>query len=883
MDAHHSLGSGELRRFFSPETVAIVGATDKEGSVGATLTANLLNSKALKGKVFPINPKRKELLNVPCHPSILEVPESIHLAVIIVPAKFVPQVIRECVEKGVESVIIISAGFKEVGEEGAKLESEILEIIKGTPLRIIGPNCLGLMYTPSELNATFAATTANPGSIGFISQSGAMCTAVLDWSMEKNVGFSAFVSIGSMLDVDWGDLIEFLGDDPHTDAILIYMESIGNARSFLRAAKKVSRKKPIILIKGGRSDLAAQAILSHTGTLAGSHDNFIAAMKSAGVILADSIGEFFNLTEFVAKQAIPDGSNICILTNAGGPGVLATDAIDQFQSTIAQIDEKTIKKLDEKLPAAWSRSNPVDVLGDALADRYEAALEALYEDPASDSILVILSPQDMTDPTGTAKAMLDISKNSKKPMIASFMGGAFVKEGAEMLGQGNIPCYPYPDSGVQVLSEFFHYKKQIDRLDQPPRICDQLATQLPSKERKSGVDHIFTLAAREGRTLLSEFESKEVLTLYGIPTCQTRKCLSLEEAVKAANDIPFPLVVKLQSETITHKSDVGGVKLHINSVEEVEKAYKEIEESVTKLCGKEHFGGVTVQQMITSKGYEVILGSTLDSQFGPMLLFGSGGTLVEIYKDAALGLPPLNETTATQVLEETKIFHALQGTRGEKSADINLLKQILIAFSILIAENPRIKECDINPLLAGPEEIIALDARIVLHDHSIPAHELPKPATPPYPYDQIYNCKEMEMAPSRLENLPDILKWMKGLKSEEQWMVRVGDDPIESKALLLATPSYDRALYWLIWKGGNIEGAVLLDYSCDQHVGRIKLIHATDEAYEKALGFCSSHGIEHIECVTLKGDESLQATIEKHGFSKGNTKCDAITVWQKTL
>ena len=752
-----------LDPLFKPKSVALIGAKDDKGTVGHTILQNL---KTFSGKLYPINPKRTTVLGKKCYPNLSAVPEPVDLAIIVTPAKTVPSLIKECVDKKIPSVIIISAGFKELGPSGIALEEEIRKTIQNTSTRVIGPNCLGLMNPSHHLNATFAATDALKGEIAFISQSGAMCTAVLDWSLEQKVGFSAFVSIGSMLDIHWGDLIDYLGNDPNTSSILIYMETIGNARAFLSSARKVTLTKPIIVIKAGKTEAAAKAAASHTGSLAGSDDVFEVAMQRAGVLRVDSIDELFNIALALGKQPVPKGSNLTIITNAGGPSVLAVDKAVSEGAKMSELDPKTIQSLNKFLPEAWSHSNPVDILGDASPERYAQTINEIVNDPGTDGILVVLSPQDMTDPKKTAENLLPFAEISK-PIFASWMGGTTVQEGTQILNSANIPTFAYPDSASKVFADMCRHHENLQMLYQIPAIRDEL------DNKESGLKHLkvqeMLVAIRsQNRDLLTEMEAKKVLSYYGIPTVDTFIATTSDEAVKYAKKLGFPVVLKLHSETITHKTDVGGVKLNLKTDESVRESFEAIEESVTRIAGKEHFQGVSVQKMIPQEGYELILGSTTDAQFGPVLLFGAGGALVEVFQDRALALPPLNATLAKHLIDKTKISKALKGFRGEKPIDFAELERILISFAQLIVENSWIKECDINPLRVSSNGMIALDARIVLHAQTMKDADIPKVAIRPYPNEHILQAvlkdkKEVTLRPIRPEDEPMLEKFHKSL------------------------------------------------------------------------------------------------------------------------
>ncbi len=718
-----------LDKIFAPKTVAVIGATEAPNSVGRTVLWNLI-SNPFGGTVFPVNPKRPSVLGIKAYPTIKDVPEQVDLAVVVTRAPLVPQIIAECVEAEVPGAIVISAGFKEMGPEGAKLEQEILKAAQGK-IRIIGPNCLGVMNPLTGLNATFAAGMARPGNVAFISQSGALCTAILDWSFQERVGFSAFVSIGSMLDIGWGDLISYLGDDPRTQSILLYMESLGDARSFLSAAREVAMSKPIIVIKAGRSAEAAKAAASHTGALAGSDKALDAAFRRAGVLRVNRISELFFMAEVLSRQPRPRGPRLTIVTNAGGPGVLATDALIEAGCELTKLSDETIAALNEFLPPHWSRGNPIDVLGDADPERYAKALETAAKDPNADGLLVILTPQDMTDPTMTAETLKAHARIPGKPVIASWMGGAQVAAGRDILHRAQIPNFDFCDTAARVFAYMWRYSYNLRGLYETPSLPpEDVDGDVPDRAKAA---EIIERVRSTGRTLLTEVESKELLAAYGIPTVETRIARSVDEAVQHAEAIGYPVVLKIYSETITHKTDVGGVKLNLKDADAVRAAYQQIQQSVTERAGAEHFQGVTVQPMIKMEGYELIVGSTIDEQLGPVVLFGSGGQLVEVYQDQALALPPLNDTLARRLMEQTKVYKALKGVRGRKPVDQRALEQLLVHFSHLVVEQKWIKECDINPLLASSEQIVAVDARVVLHPPEVTEDQLPRPAIRPYP------------------------------------------------------------------------------------------------------------------------------------------------------
>ncbi|HEV2094249.1 MAG TPA: bifunctional acetate--CoA ligase family protein/GNAT family N-acetyltransferase [Rubrobacter sp.] len=768
--AHDVLGyeGGSLEAIFRPETVAVVGATERPGSVGRTIMWNLVSSP-FGGTVFPVNSRRSNVLGIKAYPSISEVPQKVDLAVIVAPAPTVPGIITECVEAGVEGAIIISAGFRETGPEGIELEERVLAEARRGRMRIIGPNCLGVMNPTTGLNATFAGAMARQGSVGLLSQSGALLTAILDRSFRENIGFSSIVSVGTMMDVGWGDLIYHLGDDPKTKSIVVYMESVGDARSFLSAAREVALTKPIIVIKAGRTEAAGKAAASHTGSLTGSDEVLDAAFARSGVLRVDEISELFAMAEVLGKQPRPRGPRLTIITNAGGPGVLATDALINGGGELADISEGTMKGLNAFLPAPWSHGNPIDVLGDADPERYAKTLETAADDPESDGLLVVLTPQDMTDPTATAERLAPYAKGTGKPVLASWMGGAEISAGESVLNGAGIPTFEFPDAAARAFTNMWRYTYNLRGIYETPEPTDE------TDADREAVEGLIAAVRDSGRTILTEFEAKKVLAAYGIPTVETEVARSADEAVQLAESMGYPVVLKLDSETITHKTDVGGVRLNLQGADEVREAFEGMRASTHESFRPEDFGGAAVQPMVDLDGYELIVGSSLDPQFGPVLLFGSGGSLVEVYRDRALALPPLTTTLARRMMEGTRIFEALGGVRGRAPVDVGALEKLLVRFSQLVVEQPWIKELDINPLLASPERLIALDARVVLHDPQTAEVDLPQTAIRPYPIQYVSDeetpdGERVRVRPIRPEDEPLMVKFHATLSEQSVYM-----------------------------------------------------------------------------------------------------------------
>jgi len=753
-----------LEVFFKPRSVAVVGATAKEGSVGRSVLWNLISSP-FDGTVYPVNPKRRSVLGIRAYPSIKAIPDPVDLAVLITPAESIPGMIEECAEVGASGAVIISAGFRETGEHGLELERRVLATARRANMRLIGPNCLGVMCPITGLNATFAHTIARPGSVALISQSGAICTALLDWSLREQVGFSAFLSIGSMLDVGWGALIDYLGNDPHTRSIVIYMESVGDARSFLSAAREVALDKPILVIKAGRTESAAKAAASHTGTLAGSDAVLDAAFRRVGVLRIDELDDVFHMTEVLAHQPRPAGPRLTIVTNAGGPGVLATDMLIGLGEQLAPLSDATIAALNQVLPPHWSHNNPIDIIGDAGPDRYEAAVKIAAEDPMTDGLLVIMTPQSMSDPVEIAKKLVPFAKLPGKPVLASWMGGDRAAEGETVLNKAGIPTFSFPDNAVRAFHYLWRYSYNLNALYETPTLTEG------DKDSIAQAADLIASARGKGRTILTEFESKRLLQCYSIPTVTTRLAASAEEAAQVAMEIGFPAVLKLNSLTLTHKTDVGGVKLNLRDASAVERAFQEIETSVSEKAGAQHFQGVTVQPMVQMEGYELIVGSSIDAQFGPVLLFGMGGQLVEVFKDRALALPPLNTTLARRFMEQTQIFKALEGVRGRKPVDLGKLERLLVRFSQLVLDLPMVQGIDINPLVASAEGLIALDARVLLFPEMTDLASIPKPTIRAYPAKYIDRVTlrdglSLTIRPIRPEDEPAVVRFHSTLSDE---------------------------------------------------------------------------------------------------------------------
>jgi len=694
-----------LESFFNPKSVAIVGASRQKGKVGYEILANIMQG-GYAGKLFPINPNTDSIEGLKCFPDLKSIGQVPDLVIIIVPAKYVPGLMEECAKVGVRSVIIITAGFKEVGKEGRDLEEQVVRIARRSGIRFIGPNCLGLIAPSHKLNASFGGDLPTPGGIGYISQSGALLAAILDLANASGIGFSTLVSIGNKADIDELDIIQALGSQKDTKVIAGYLESITDGDTFVREAEEISYKKPILLMKSGGTEAGARAASSHTGSLAGGEVAYESAFKRAGVIRCESIKQQFDFAQAFANQPLPKGPKVAVITNAGGPGIMAADAIEQEGLTFSKLEDETRTKLMGGLPPAANVYNPIDVLGDALADRYEFALNIVLDDPNVDSAIVLLTPQAMTQAKETAEAVVRLAGKKGKPVLACFLGAEKVKEGLQVLRQGNIPQYDSPESAVATLKVMTDHVRWRNR---PKRVVRLF----PVNRRK--VESIVERHMRQGLLEIGEAESKEILEAYGFATPKGSIATTAEQAANIAQQLGYPVVLKIWSPDILHKSDVGGVKVGLKSEQEVKDAFDLMMYRIPKKRPEAHILGVLVQEMVRS-GKEVILGMHRDPRFGPLMMFGMGGIMVEVLKDVSFYLAPLTGEEAKQMLMNTKTYHILQGVRGQEGVDIEAIAEGLQRLSQLVTEFPEIKEMDINPYVVGVPGTtsIAVDARISL-------------------------------------------------------------------------------------------------------------------------------------------------------------------------
>lgn len=702
------MGIYNIDRIFNPGAIAVIGASEKAGSVGSTLMLNLVQS-GFEGDLFPVNPRHKTIHGLKSIPSILKAEHSIDLAVIATPIATVPDIVKECVQKAVKGAIIVSAGGKEAGTKGQEIEAQIARYAREGGLRVIGPNCLGIICPQRNLNASFAGHMPYKGNLAFISQSGAICSAILDLSMQEGFGFSHFVSIGSMVDVDFGDLIDFLGADPQVSSILLYIESLTHVRKFMSAARAVSRSKPIIVLKSGRSPAGTKAAASHTGAMAGEDIVYDAAFMRAGIVRVDTIGELFDCAELMARQPRPTGTRLAVITNAGGPGVMAADALSRYGSEPTEPKPETLAKLDAILPSLWSRSNPIDILGDASPQRFADAVEICVGAREFNGVLVILSPQAMTDPTAVAEMLASTFQKKRYPLFTAWMGGVDVAKGKEILNQAGITTYDTPEQAIRAFLYMVDYSRNLKILQEiPPKLPRSIAFDRPQAREIIGT------ALGGKRPILTELESKALLALYGLPVNRTEKAASAQGAVRLANMIGYPLVMKIISPDILHKTDADGIRLDLRSEADVRKAYDEIIANAKGYDAEADIQGVSLQSMIQQPDYEILLGAKQDENFGPVILFGMGGIFTEALQDRAIGLPPLNVLLARRLMENTKIYALLKGYRNRPPADMELIEEMILRLSQLVVDFPEIVELDMNPVLVRAGKPCVVDARVIL-------------------------------------------------------------------------------------------------------------------------------------------------------------------------
>ena len=693
-----------INALFTPKTVAVIGASSAPGKVGHTVVANMLDA-GYTGKLYPVNPKADEILGLPVTKKIEDLPEGIDLAVIVVPVAAVLPSMEALAAKKVRSAVIITAGFKEVGKEGYFLEQKLAELCQAHDIAMVGPNCLGLISTHDNNNASFAAGYPEIGSIAFFSQSGALCTAILDWALGENVGFSKFISLGNKAVINEANMLEYLRTDPHTSVILGYIENVEHGADFIEQAAKVSREKPVIIIKSGTTTAGAKAASSHTGAIAGSDAAYTAAFRKTGVIRAGDMATLFDLAQAFSTQPLPQGPGLCVVTNSGGPGILAADATEKSTLNMARLSNSTIERMKEFLPPYASLYNPIDLIGDAPAERYRKTLEVVVDDPQVHAILVLLTPTASAEIIETAQAIIDVAKTTQKPIFVNYMGGLRTKPGMQMLGAAGIPCSIYPEPLIKSIETMYQY----NLWRQTP------AQEYPTiKRNRQKARLVISEARAKGATEVVEFQAQEVLRAYNLPTPATILARSSDEAAAAAEKIGFPVVLKIASPQISHKSDVGGVKVNLPDAEAVRNAFFDITARAQRLRPEAYIAGCLVQEMAPKGCKEIIIGFKRDDQFGPLLMFGLGGIYVEILKDIAFRLAPLGRDDAKAIIREIKSYMLLKGVRGEPPVNFQAIEDILLTMSELSLDFPEIYEAEFNPVLVNAEKAIVADVRITL-------------------------------------------------------------------------------------------------------------------------------------------------------------------------
>lgn len=688
---------------FYPQSIAVIGASADPKKVGYAVINNIRRFN-FAGEILPVNPKAEEILGIKSYKSILDIKGKAELAVIAIPAQFVPQAVRDCISAGIKTAVIISAGFKEAGSAGILLEEELKSIVRENDIRILGPNCLGIINTTINLNATFAAGVLPKGRLAFFSQSGALGIAILDWAAGNRIGFSKFISLGNKADLNETDFIEYFINDPETDIILGYIEDVVQGRRFLEIAKKATKVKPVVLVKAGGTQAGARAASSHTGALAGSENAFNAAFKQTGIIRAEGIEDLFETAMAFNSKKIPAGNNLIIVTNAGGPGIIAADAAERLGIRLPQLSKETINTLSSLLPKNASLYNPVDIIGDATSDRYAAVLENALNDPNADGFLIILTPQAMINAEDTAGIVINASNKSDKPVITSFMGEESVRSSVLKLKSSSIPNFSYPEPAVKAFKRLYDHSLWRKKKEAPPVIINA---------EKGAVSKILQEAISRNQFQFGEDGSREILSAYGFNFPDKYLAATPKDAAAAASRIGFPVVMKISSHDILHKTDIGGVKLGISSKKEAEDAFTEITLNARRLMPSAFINGVTVYETVP-KGKEVILGISYDRTFGHMIMFGLGGIYVEVLKDVSFRILPVSRIEAEEMISEIRTFQLLKGARGEKAADMDAIIESITRLSCLAVDFPSIQELDINPLVVFEKGSRALDARIII-------------------------------------------------------------------------------------------------------------------------------------------------------------------------
>lgn len=758
-----------LNKVFEPHSVAIIGASEHEGSVGGQILRNMLES-GFKGDIYPVNPKHEQVLGLKSYANVTDIDHPVDLALIAIPATAIPAVMRQCGDHEVGAAIVLSAGFGEIGDRGKSLQQEIVDIARTNNIPLVGPNCLGVIRPKVGLNATFALSQIKTGHMALVAQSGAFCTALLDWADSQGFGFSAVASLGATADVEFGDVLDYLATDPETRSILLYVEGVSDARSFISGLRVAARLKPVIVVKSGRHESATRAAVSHTGTLMGNDTVFDAAVKRAGAVRVTTVAQLFSAAHTLASGTRVEGSRLGIVTNGGGPGVMAADRAADLNVPLATLGKETIDQLNEILPTHWSHSDPVDILGDADADRYQKACEIALKDPQVDGLLVLLTPQAMTDPTACAEGVIEAASNSSKPILGCWMGDRLVREGRQKLSEAGIPHFRSPEAGVDAFGYLAGYRKNQQALLQAPA---------PLSEQKApgveGARLIIEQALSERRSLLSNTESKAILRAFNIPTTTSINVSTAAEALVAAESVGLPVAMKINSPDIIHKSDVGGVRLNIREPRSVRTAFREMMERVRSHRPEARVTGVTVEPMLDRPhAREIMIGIAHDPVFGPVISFGAGGTEVEIFADAQVALPPLNDYLSNELVSGTRAAKFLKQFRNLPAVDPTIVTDVLQRISEIACELPEVRELDINPLLVDEHGVIAVDARVVVGSPETSTEHYGHMAIHPYPPEletqwQLADGTDVVIRPIRPEDATIEQEFVTNLSAESKY------------------------------------------------------------------------------------------------------------------
>ena len=873
-----------LDKIFNPRSVAIIGASDVEGSVGYLIVKNF-TQLGYAGKYYFVNIRKPEIFGIKTYKSIDQISEPVDLAIIATPAKTVQEVMEQCGKAQVKGAIIVSAGFKETGAEGRELERAIGEVAKKYDIRIVGPNCIGVIRPRINLNASFLDKMPKPGNIAFISQSGALGSAILDWANHENIGLSNFVSVGSMVDVDFGDLIDYFGSDPKTKSIIMYIEGITDARKFMSAARHFSRTKPIIVVKSGKYIESASAAASHTGSIAGEDDIYDAAFKRAGIVRVQEINDLFNAAQVLGTQPLPKGRNLAIITNAGGAGVMATDALIAQGGKLAKLSDKTIEALNSVLPPFWSKGNPIDVVGDAIADYYKAAVGVCLDDETVDGILIIFTQQAGSEPVEIAKSIVDLINSrpyKNKTILTSFMGFDAVMHANKIFSANNIPTYQTPDQATKTYMYMYNYQRNLELLYETP---EELP--LDASPPKRPVMAIIRNAAFNNREILTDEEAESILKYYNFPILKNLVAHNADEAVSHAQELGFPAVLKILSPQIASKKAAGGVVLNVNSTGEVREAYQSLIQRAAASKPNAQITGVIIQHMIEEKGYELIIGGKTDPVFGPVILFGMAGPGMDLFKDYSIGLPPLNITLVRRMMEETKVYKLLKGYRNTPPVDIKKVIETLLLFSKLLVDFPQIKEISINPLLVSEKGAYILDARIAINKNEVcrkfDPHE--RMVISPYPkkYEIIWSLKggeEVLLRPIKPEDEPLWLDMFRGFSEESiryRFFEILRDTPHEV-VVRYCNVDYDReiAIVAELVKSPQrkILGVARVSIESDGKNGEVAFIVRDQfqclglgtKLVDYVLDIAKEKGLEEIYAIVLPDNARAMDLMKKMGF-----------------